>query len=252
MPEEIITTANILAGAGSGILVPFVTRLLGPAVDELGSIWSDRVRMYRLSRQIGLLDTAQKMLVEAGVEPKQVSLKTLLPLMENASVEDNPLLSHKWAALLANAADSRSSVEIKPVFSEILKQMSSNEAEMFDIMFKYPFEYLDKEWDGRPDHFSELKFRNQYHRNTPISLYEIESRLKEQKGGLLDDFYTNIDNMLRNRLLVIAEVEVTEREKARKKYAMYPDYKKPKVERVFFTSLAYDFMKACTPPTESV
>ncbi len=113
----------------------FLQKLLGPALEEAGLILQDDVRRYRLQNQIKILTKARSMLEKAGISPTAVPLKTLLPLLENASLEQEDDLQTKWAALLANASSPAGSLLVLPGFSEILKQLSPQEARLLDGMY---------------------------------------------------------------------------------------------------------------------
>jgi hypothetical protein len=63
-----------------------------------------------------------------------VPLKTLLPLLEYASLEQEDDLQEKWAALLANASAS-GPILVLPGFSDILKQLSPQEARLLDGIY---------------------------------------------------------------------------------------------------------------------
>ena len=78
----------------------FLIKLAGPATEEIGFMLQDNVRYYRLKNQLKILSQAKQLLAEAGLEPKAIPLRTLLPLLEGAALEDNDFLSSKWAALI--------------------------------------------------------------------------------------------------------------------------------------------------------
>ena len=61
-------------------------------------------------------------------------LKTLLPTLENGSLEEDTMLQEKWANMLANAVTMRS--EIKPNYAEILKDLSPLEVEILDKLYE--------------------------------------------------------------------------------------------------------------------
>ena len=82
-----------------------------------------------------MLAKAQKMLNDAGVSPTSVSLKTLLPLLEGAALEEEDDLLTKWAALLANAANPKSPFPIYPSFPHILSQFSPRDARVLDAIY---------------------------------------------------------------------------------------------------------------------
>jgi hypothetical protein len=79
-------------------------------------------------------DWAKEMLAEAGIRPGPVPLRTLLPLLQYASLENDEYLQERWAALLANAGRCEDS-ELLPSFVEILRQLSPLEAHLLDRMY---------------------------------------------------------------------------------------------------------------------
>jgi hypothetical protein len=61
----------------------------------------------RVARATQTVATASEMLRSADLRPSAVTGRTLWPSLEKSSVEEYADLSHKWAALLANASTSR-------------------------------------------------------------------------------------------------------------------------------------------------
>jgi hypothetical protein len=119
----IITAGSILKGP----VEEFLKRIGGPAGDEIGGWLCDKVRDYRGTNVKQAVVSAQSMLAEAGGEIREVPLRSLLPIMEGASIEDNPELAARWAALLANAADARGQA-IPPIMPAILQQLTPFDA----------------------------------------------------------------------------------------------------------------------------
>jgi hypothetical protein len=110
-----------------------LNRLLGPAVDELGGILAEPIRTFRFKRSVRLLEKVKRICEETGFEPSAVPLKMLLPILKNASLEDDEDLHDRWANLLANAASSSSTV--RPAFPEVLRQLSPTDARFLDVIF---------------------------------------------------------------------------------------------------------------------
>ena len=110
----------------------FLTKLLGPATEEVGFMLQDKVRLYRLKNQIRILIKAQTLINEASLKPEAVPLRTLIPLLEGASLEDDESLANKWAALLANAATEKIFEGSHPAFPKILSEMTPSEALLLD------------------------------------------------------------------------------------------------------------------------
>jgi len=122
----------VIAGQeGIKAVKDFLSKLLGPAVDEVGLLLEDKVRLYRLKNQIRILTKAQEMLSSAGIKPKTVPLRTLLPLLEGASLEDDVDLSLKWAGLLASTASGEGK-DNHPAYPHILVQLAPVDARIID------------------------------------------------------------------------------------------------------------------------
>jgi hypothetical protein len=73
-----------------------------------------------------------KLLLDIKREPQVVPLKILLPLLDAASLEEEPNMTARWAALLANAADPAQWVQIQPGFAEVLRQLTPTDARVLE------------------------------------------------------------------------------------------------------------------------
>lgn len=132
-PESELTKAGIEAAAKTA--KQFLEKLVGATLKEVGELLADQVRFYRFKNQVKILNKAQRILDEAGVSPRAVPLKTLAPILENCSFEEDESLLDKWAALLATAADPNSKLSVRPSFPEILKELSPKEALILDTIY---------------------------------------------------------------------------------------------------------------------
>jgi predicted transcriptional regulator len=74
-----------------------------------------------------------RMLRDAGIDPRAVPPRLFLPIVENASVQDDDDLHTRWAALLANAATTPNLVH--PSYIEVLRQLSPKDAELLDKLY---------------------------------------------------------------------------------------------------------------------
>lgn len=118
-----------IAAAATAKLSPPIGRLLeraaGPAADELGEWMRDKVRAFRRRNTEVVTARAEAYLQSVGEEGREVPFATLLPLLEGASLQDNPEMQEYWAALLANAAAGRA---LSPMFTRILEALSPVDA----------------------------------------------------------------------------------------------------------------------------
>ena len=108
-------------------VVNLLKRVAGPAADEIGLTLKDAVHVWRVKRAYRLGEKFQQFVLERGIQPKSVNLKLLLPILDNASVEEDEDLHTMWAALLTNAADP-AGADVLPSFVEVLKQLTKPEA----------------------------------------------------------------------------------------------------------------------------
>ncbi|HXJ42030.1 MAG TPA: Abi-alpha family protein [Bryobacteraceae bacterium] len=111
-----------------------VKKLAGPAAEEVGLSLQDSVKVWRAKRQYRLFEKMNGFIADAGFEPNPVSLKTLLPALDYASVEDDETMHTAWAALLANASDPRNSSGHWPSFPAILKEITPREAKFLNAL----------------------------------------------------------------------------------------------------------------------
>jgi hypothetical protein len=123
IPVAIVAVGNILKAPAE----EFLRKISGPAGEELGLLLRDKMREYRGRNASRAVSRAQEMLTVTGSNVREVPLRTLLPLLEGASAEDDSDLGELWAALLANAADATKG-GIPPIFPAILQQLTPFDA----------------------------------------------------------------------------------------------------------------------------
>lgn len=112
----------------------FLSKLAGPAAEEIGLLLQDQVKLYRFKNRMRILAKAEAMLAKAGLTPNAVPFRTLVPILEYAASEDDESLSTKWAALLANSAAKAESTASHPSFPRILSEIDPGEAKFLDFL----------------------------------------------------------------------------------------------------------------------
>lgn len=143
MPDPITTVVTVIsehpqaaAAVASiyGVAKPFLAKILGPGAEEIGEIGRDYIKGKRAKNIERTLADADKLLAEVGREPQEVSLSVAVPLLEAASLQDEPSLAEKWAALLANSADPAQKTHIQPGFVEVLRQLTPTDARVLELV----------------------------------------------------------------------------------------------------------------------
>lgn len=113
----------------------FLEEILIPPIKEVGLLAQDQVRFWRYKNQIRILNIAEALLKAKKVHPRKVPVKTLAPLLDHGSLEEDTNMQERWAALLSKAADPNCSIDFVTVYAEILRQLSPSEVKILDLMF---------------------------------------------------------------------------------------------------------------------
>jgi hypothetical protein len=137
-PQTLVTTAKVVVFGGFG--GPLVQKALGPLIDGFG----DALRQRFQPRLDKIAGKAEEMIASAAIEPSPIPDAIGYPLLQSAALEDDPTLQEKWAALLANAADPANRDWIRPLFVDILKQISPLEVKLLDGLFEALIEAVKK------------------------------------------------------------------------------------------------------------
>lgn len=111
-----------------------LSTLFGEGFKEIGAIFGDKMRLKRLKNQISILNEATLIMDKSGLKAHQINLKTLVPLLEKSSLEEDEKLQKKWANLIANIS---SSIEngLEPRLVNTLSNLSSVEAGILDYLY---------------------------------------------------------------------------------------------------------------------
>src|SRR5262249_30877797 len=111
-------------------------RLFGGAVDEIGGMWQDRLKVRRQLRRMKLFERLQKQIEAAGIDPKEIPEKIWVPALQAASIEDDEGLRERWASLLVNAANPKGA-SVSESFPRILANLTPRQVVILDRYFAY-------------------------------------------------------------------------------------------------------------------
>src|ERR1700730_7154924 len=89
-------------------------------------LW-DHLRVLRFERQIRLRERVCDFLAERGMDgpTRTIALKIGLPLLDNATLEEDDELQDVWARLLVNGGDADSGIEMRRAFVSVLAEMTA-------------------------------------------------------------------------------------------------------------------------------
>lgn len=119
---------------GLDIAKSFLEKLIFPAVEETGFLLKDKITFWKFKNQVKMLTKAQQFCMKNNIEPKNIPLKLISPMLEYSALEEDEKLQDKWAILLSNMVDSEQNIE-NHVFPYILSQISINEYDILETIY---------------------------------------------------------------------------------------------------------------------
>ena len=197
---------DIVKAGADAVMAPLkdlLSRLLGPFADEIGGLFADPVRVFRLRRSVKLLEKVKQVLHDAGIDPKVVPLKVILPILEHASLEDSEDLHDRWVNLLANAAAGESSSGYHATFVDILKGLSASDPLLLDLLYDAVDSVATKaRVRDRATQLANLdlgdwgEIEQAYHQTMSTAKLSEDTRLRAERA-----FAMSLDNLLRQGLV---------------------------------------------------
>jgi hypothetical protein len=259
------TTADLAVRAGAAALdiakqeaEKFLSAVLGEPATAFGSLFAEKINFRRFRNLVNRVVEAKRMLAEAGLSERDVPLSIIHPLLEAASLEEDPDLQKPWANLIANAADPRQVNAVLPSFPTMLKELTYREARFLNSLYKEsskPSFYTD----SVEPVFTEDELKNAYAqaglsrlpRIAPLTLGTVQEGGEDLKADL-KDFATTLAVTIRLgflRLLVETEpLDVSSLAHGRNAPRRLDVYTS---EQYIFTEFARRFLRACSPLQKS-
>ena len=117
-------------------LASFLDGLFGHIITNSVGLLGDKLAYYRLENAIKLQDAVEQKLARRGVKKRFVPVSFGLPIIEKATVEEDPVLQEKWANLLANARDATYDKPLRRNFTTMLADMEALDAHLLDLLVR--------------------------------------------------------------------------------------------------------------------
>jgi hypothetical protein len=113
----------------------FADQLFGKGLSNALGMIGDKLAYLRFERAIRLADKTKKKLAELGIDhTRYVPVNIGLPLLEQASMEEDESMHDRWANLLSHAADPGYNGEIRKNFVSILSELEPIDARILDLI----------------------------------------------------------------------------------------------------------------------
>lgn len=133
--KQVAKTTNRALDAARGV-GQFLERIFGQIAEDSVGLAADTIRGYRLRRLADLQKKTDEYLAAKGVTATQpIAPRLAYKLLDEATLEDDPDLSAKFARLLAEALDPKGE-KITRQHSDVLSVLSSEAIVLLDYCWK--------------------------------------------------------------------------------------------------------------------
>jgi hypothetical protein len=207
----------------------FFAKLLKEPAEEISGMITDKLRFIRWKRTVEISDEVNRILIDRNItETRAVPPKIALPIIEEASLEDDPSLQYLWTHLLANSMDPKFNDEIRYGYIEMIKGITGLEAKLLNEFYEL------------------LKSKNQLY---PIeNVYEY-SLTKEEIIQLLNiapiNYALAVNNLMRMQLISPAIYKTGSSMRTKKPNQMEPVIIYKGTDALTLTPLSIKFIEAC-------
>jgi hypothetical protein len=195
MEEKRLNIQSTTIEKGLDLAKDFLGKLISPTIEEVGLLISDNIKFYRFKNQVNILLKARQYVSDKNISLKEIPIKILVPLLENASLEDNDDLQDKWAKMLTNMINSESNFQ-NQIFPYLLSQISLEEFESLKDISEKEKAHRE-EWKK----YSELVKDEKSTFNNEVRKLKKKIEETEQAGFYINSYGSELENLLRLRLV---------------------------------------------------
>lgn len=103
--KDIAQAADASVGAVKK-LASFLDGIFGNVLSNSMGLLGDKLAYYRLEKAVELQERVEENLRKKGAKRRYIPVSFGLPIIEKATVEEDPSLYDKWVNLLTNAVDA--------------------------------------------------------------------------------------------------------------------------------------------------
>lgn len=134
MADNKLDISSTAAEKAIDLVSGFLNSIVKEPLQELGGMLTDRIRVHRAFLQAKNVAKVKEKCEKAGIDPKQLNMKVLVPYLEAVSLEEDEILQETWANLLTNYLDPNKTLNTT-VYPSILKDLSTVEVKILEYLF---------------------------------------------------------------------------------------------------------------------
>lgn len=180
-------------------MLSFLSTVFKESIETSAGLIGERLQFFQWKRQLRMIDEVHTILSERDVDATIPILpKFAIPILEQASLEDDDDLQDIWCRLIANSLDPNFDSEIRYAFIDIIKNLTFLDAQILEVTYNsavkyasgYGLSYFIQGTDStKPEIFTDERFILHYTTRKENLLKTINCEKKQ-----LD---ISIDNLLR-------------------------------------------------------
>ena len=200
----------------------------GEPVDLAVGMVSDKLRFMRWERQLRMVDKCEEILKKRNIEGKTraVPPKLALPIMENASLEEDDQLQDLWANLLSAALDPNFDGMLRGAFIGMIKELEILDAHLLNFLYNW---------------YQDALRTNQTNKNmSPVSIGWEKDDIVKALGISLSIYENSFDNLMRIRCVSSLVLKAGSIKLGSEPMTIDKGY-----DVVCITSLGISFVEAC-------
>jgi hypothetical protein len=162
----------------------FTRTVLGDGFAELGGAFADWTSAFRYEQAVKLAERVRRVHQRRGVAGHTVPIPPRLgiPLLQQATLEDDSTLLDMWAGLISNATDPNRRTEARRSFCGLLSSMEPLDALVLRELYVCKIDNLGRELIKSPYSMTEAELA-QFRRQWP-SILELPDRVGSDRDSL--------------------------------------------------------------------
>src|SRR3990167_11017188 len=130
-------------------ILGFIAKVFKSPAEDTAGIIGDRLKLFRWERQLAYVDKVNNILFAKGItDTRAVPPKFSLPVIENASLEDDDELQKLWANMLANAMNPTFTVNMRTAFIDIIKSLTILDVKILKTFYEALKQNSSVDWNN--------------------------------------------------------------------------------------------------------